>query len=59
MSPALAPFVEYVKRLVEPDRSLFLRDMRVYAGMEGHDLDRACNPKLERPSVRRQVWRQR
>ena len=56
VSPALAPFVEYIKRLYEPHRSLFLHEMRVYSAGLGAAVSREVDGPRE---VKRQVWRQR
>ena len=59
MSPALAPFVEYIKRLHEPHRSLFLHEMRVYSVLLVAAVSREVDGPREKLSPKRQVWSQR
>lgn len=54
VSPALAPWVEYLSRLPLVDREVLLNDMRSYAGLAVIQLQRVLEPKRQ---VQQQVWK--
>ena len=49
-SPALQPWKTYLDRLGEPDRTLMLRDLRMFVWLAGLSLDDA--PLLREPQRR-------